>query len=66
MNDWCPRMAQAGLNRAAIVQSPDFFNRTTLDRIVQTVLPTVPFPIMNFKTVEEAERWLTSPEEVMA
>lgn len=66
ISDWCPRMVEAGLARAAIVQSPDFFNRTTIDRIAKTILPTVPFPVMNFRTVEEAEVWLTSPEEVMA
>jgi len=64
VTDWCPRMAKAGLARAAIVQSPDFFNRTTIERVVRTVLPTVPYPIMNFMTLEEAQQWLMSPEEV--
>ncbi|HMC98418.1 MAG TPA: hypothetical protein VKG92_12230 [Flavobacteriales bacterium] len=64
VTDWCPRMAQAGLERAAIVQSADFFNRASIDRVVKTVLPTVSYPIMNFKTLEEAEHWLTNTEEV--
>ncbi len=66
VTDWAPRMAKAGLERAAIVQSPDFFNRTTIDRVVQTVMPNVPYPIMNFMMIEEAEAWLMSATEVMA
>ena len=65
VTDWAPRMAKAGLERAAIVQSPDFFNRTTLDRVVQTVMPSVPYPIMNFMSLEEAEEWLMSATAVM-
>ncbi|MEO8589675.1 MAG: hypothetical protein ABI432_09920 [Flavobacteriales bacterium] len=65
ITDWAPRMARAGLQRAAIVQSPDFFNRTTIERVVQTVLPSVPYPIMNFQTMEEAERWLKAGEELL-
>lgn len=63
---WAPRMAKAGLERAAIVQSPDFFNHMVIDRIVQTVLPTVPYPIMNFMTLAEAQAWLMSDQEVLA
>lgn len=66
VNDWAPRMAKAGLVRAAIVQSPDFFNRTTIDRVVQTVSPSVPYPIRNFKAMEEARAWLMSGELEMA
>ena len=62
---WAPRMAKAGLERAAIVQSPDFFNHMAIERVVQTVLPKVPDPIMNFMTLEEAEAWLTSDKEVL-
>ncbi len=58
ITDWAPRMARAGLERAAIVQSPDFFNRTTLDRIVTVVMPTTPYPIANFQTIDEARAWL--------
>ena len=66
VSDWAPRMAMAGLQRAAIVQSPDFFNRTTIDRVVKTVLPSVPYPIMNFMTPEDAREWLLSGKEVVA
>lgn len=62
VTDWAPRMAKAGLERAAIVQSEDFFNRTTVDRFVRTVLPTVDYPIMNFHTMEDARAWLMTGE----
>lgn len=61
-SDWAPRMAKAGLERAAIVQSPDFFNRTAIARVVETVLPTIPYPIMNFQAMEEARAWLMTGE----
>lgn len=61
--DWSPRMARTGLQRAAIVQSADFFNHSVIDRVVRTVLPVIPFPIKYFATLEEAEEWLQSPAE---
>ena len=60
VTNWAPRMAKAGLERAAVVQSADFFNRTTVDRFIRTVLPTVNYPIVNFQTLEEARAWLMS------
>ncbi len=66
VNDWAPRMAKAGLERAAVIQSLDFFNRATVNRFMRTVLPTVSYPIGNFQTMEEAVHWLTTGEEVMA
>lgn len=65
VNDWAPRMAKAGLQRAAVVQSADFFNRTTVERFVRTVLPTVDYPIVNFQTLEEARAWLMQPNEML-
>lgn len=65
VNDWAPRMAKAGLERAAVVQSADFFNRTTVERFVRTILPTVSYPIVNFQTMEEAELWLKAGEEIL-
>ncbi len=66
VNDWAPRMAKAGLERAAVVQSQDYFNRAAVNRFVQTVLPTVSYPIGNFQTMEEALHWLMTGEEVLA
>lgn len=64
--DWSPRMARTSLERAAIVQSADFFNHSVIDRVVRTVLPVIPFPIRYFQSLEEAEQWLHSPSEVTA
>ena len=64
--DWSPRMARTTLQRAAIVQSADFFNHTVIDRVVRTVLPVIPFPIKYFASLEEAEAWLHSASEVTA
>ena len=65
VNDRAPRMAKAGLERAAVVQGPDLFNRITVERSVRTGLPTVPYPIVNFRTMGEAELWLTYGEEIL-
>lgn len=63
VTDWCPRMAATALQRAAIVQSPDFFNRSTLERVVEAVRASAPFPIRFFSTLEEAQHWLLTGEE---
>ena len=56
--------AHCFLNRhaAAARSDTDFFNRTSIERVVQTVLPSVPYPIMNFQTMEEARVWLMTGE----
>lgn len=64
VNDWAPRMAKAGLERAAVVQSQDFFNRAAVNRFVQTVLPTVSYPIGNFLHEEDALHWLRTGEKL--
>lgn len=66
MQDWAPRMAATGLARAAIVMSPDFFNRTTIERVAEAVKPKTPYPIMYFKEMEEARAWLLTGELEMA
>lgn len=65
-NDWSPRLAQTGLRRAAIVQSGDFFNRTTIDRIIKSVGPSTPYPIRYFQEMNEARAWLMSGELELA
>ena len=65
VNDWVPRMVAAGLLRAGIVQSPDFFNYTAVERVMKTVLPTMPHPIMNFQTMEDALEWMTNGKEAL-
>ena len=64
IQNWCPRMGRTCLKRAAIVQSPDFFNRSTLERVVESVQSTVPFPIRFFRNPEEALHWLMTGEDL--
>lgn len=58
--DWFPRLADAGLERMAIVESADYFNQTSVERIVDAASPEMPFPVTYHATIEEAERWLLS------
>lgn len=64
IQSWCPRMGRTTLKRAAIVQSSDFFNRSTLERVVAAVQGTVPFPIRFFRSPEQAQHWLRTGEEL--
>jgi hypothetical protein len=64
LSDWCPRMARTRLQRAAIIQSPDFFNRSTIERVVSAVQATAPFPIRFFRSYEEAQHWLLTGEDL--
>ena len=61
-SDRAPRMARAGLERSAMIQSPDFHDRTTIARAVKTVLPSVPCRMMSFQTMEETREWLMTGE----
>lgn len=64
LQDWCPRMARTRLKRAAIIQSADFFNRSTIERVVSAVQATAPFPIRFFRNYEEAQHWLMTGEDL--
>lgn len=56
--DWFPRLAEAGLERMAILASADYFNQTSVERIVDAASLEMPFPVTYHATLEEAERWL--------
>lgn len=56
--DWFPRLAEAGLERMAIVASADYFNQTSVERIVDAASQGMPFPVTYHASVEAAERWL--------
>jgi hypothetical protein len=66
IQEWVPHMVAAGLQRAAVVQSPDFFNAQAVERVVKNALPMVPMPIMNFPTLEEAMAWMANGDPVLA
>lgn len=65
ISEWVPRMVKAGLMRAAVVQSPDYFNSQAVERVVMNALPVVPYPIMNFHSLEEARAWLMDSNSVL-
>lgn len=65
IREWVPRMVAAGLHRAAVVQSPDFFNAQAVERVVKNALPIVPMPIKNFLTLEEAMAWMANGDPVL-
>lgn len=56
--EWFPRVTKAGLAYAAIVESEDFFNRLTVDNIVQKVNDQL--TVKYFDTLLGARFWLKS------
>lgn len=64
LQSWCPRMSRTTLKRAAIIQSADFFNRSTLERVVAAVQGNVPFPIRFFRSPDKAQHWLMTGEDL--
>lgn len=60
VNEWFPRLAQAGLERMAILTSTDYFNQMSVDRIMDAATPLMPFPIAYFDDPEAARIWLLS------
>ena len=57
VNDWFPRIATSGLRRMAILMSDDFFNVTSVDRIMDGAAPKIAFEVRYFRTPEEALEW---------
>lgn len=58
IGDWFPRLASAGLERMAIVASADYFNQTSVDRIVGAAALEMPFPVTYHPDPVAAEQWL--------
>ncbi len=57
VNDWFPRIATSGLRRMAILMSDDFFNVSSVDRIMDGAAPKIQFEVRYFRTPEEAMGW---------
>jgi hypothetical protein len=57
--EWYPQIAQTALKRMAIVTSLDFFNNSTVKRIVEKAEPTINFETRYFVDVKDAHDWLT-------
>jgi hypothetical protein len=58
LDDWTPRFAALGVERAAVVQSEDYFNRVAVERFVEQALPRVSCEVRYFHTPKEAEDWI--------
>jgi hypothetical protein len=58
IGDWFPRLASAGLQRMAILASADYFNQTSVDRIVGSAALEMPFPVTYHPDPVAAEAWL--------
>lgn len=64
LKEWAPRMNSTKLVRSALVQSSDFFNAITLERIVDKAQREI--PIRFFRSVPEAHHWLMTGEELFS
>ena len=65
-SDFMPRMAKAGLERLAILTSTDLFNQMSVDRIMDTSIPILPFQVAYFDDIVTARVWLQGKEAIEA
>lgn len=66
MQDWFPRLAKTQVSRMAFLMSSDYFNLTSVDRIMNVGTKLMPLAVGYFGDLTEARSWLMSPEAVMA
>lgn len=59
-NDWFPRAAASGLKRMAILTSSDYFNQMSVERIMNSATPELPFAVSYFDDLLAARAWLLS------
>ncbi len=57
-NEFLPRIAASGLVRIAVIESPDFFNRMAVDRMVRKATPMGNYEIGYFPDRASAEEWM--------
>ena len=57
-NVWFPKIAATGIQKMAIVTSLDYFNNTSVKKIVSTVQPVINFETKYFVDVNDANAWL--------
>ena len=66
INEITPRYQQSGLKRIAIIPSRDFFNKMSVERMVEATAPRSPYQIAYFREVPDAEAWLFGREKAIA
>ena len=57
---WFPQLAESPLRKMAIVTSLDYFNNTSVKRIVTSAVPIINFETRYFVDVIPAKEWLKS------
>ncbi|MDQ3051860.1 MAG: hypothetical protein M3Q95_13300 [Bacteroidota bacterium] len=57
---WFPQIAVSSLRKMAIVTSLDYFNNTSVKRIVNSAVPVINFETRYFVDVVPAKEWLIS------
>ena len=60
IQNWFPQIANTTLRKMAIVTSLDYFNNTSVKRIVNTVVPSICFETRYFVDTIPAREWLFS------
>ncbi len=65
MQDWFPRLARTQVSRMAFLMSKDYFNLTSVDRIMNVGTKVMPLAVGYFGDIEEARSWLMSTEMVL-
>lgn len=60
--EWFPKMSATELKKMAIVESSDYFNKQSVDRIMGTASADVPFAVSYFREVQDAKSWLLAEQ----
>ena len=63
---WFPKLFNTGLEKMAILPSSDYFNQTSVQRIITAVNGSSTFQIAWFQTTDEAISWLFQTEAISA
>lgn len=61
-----PELLKYGLRRVAVVQSLDYFNRTTTERMASAAQAVAPFKVEFFPSAAEGVHWLLKEQEEFA
>lgn len=57
-NVWFPKIAVTSIQKMAIVTSLDYFNNTSVKKIISTAQPVISFETKYFVDVSDAKAWL--------
>jgi hypothetical protein len=63
IKEWFPKIVLTGIKRLGIVTSLDYFNNTSVNRIMRSIQPLVTFETEYFVDSSDAFKWLLDGEE---